>query len=555
MLVLAGVPYGQAAEQVPPIPVQEQPEVLTRGPVHEAYAEPVDLQLQAGVVAPKQPPANIQEAPTTQMPQGGNFVWVPGYWSWDADRNDYIWVSACWRAAPPGMSWVPGYWAQVSNGWEWVAGFWTPAGTKEIEYLPQPPDLGSVEAPGPAPSPDYIWVPPCQYWYNDRFVLRAGYWLEPQPNWVWVPSHYIWTPRGYVFVEGHWDYLFSNRGILFAPVYFARPVYFRSAFVFSPSIVLDIGAVEISLFTYPRYCHYFFGDYYDDVYVRVGIYPWFECERYHTWYDPIYFHDRWRFRHSEPHWAEQQRHQYDIRRSDRDLRPARTYREMEMRVAKAPKKQRKDLRIAEPFTTYAKTSRVKFERIDTKTQQKFVTQGTEVHKFQDQRRGWESTAGVPKRGELPSVERQASVPIQPSQRATTTPEPKVPEVTPPVQQRGPVTAKPERKAPEVTPPVERKVPATTTPEHKAAVTGPVERKQEMTKPSEGRPEFVPPRQVHATRPERIRIPESSVVGRPGAAEKGPPQRPASERKDRDGMRETGRGEVMETPRGQEEKKD
>ena len=34
------------------------------------------------------------------MAEGAQFVWVPGYWSWDADRNGYIWVSACWRAAP-----------------------------------------------------------------------------------------------------------------------------------------------------------------------------------------------------------------------------------------------------------------------------------------------------------------------------------------------------------------------------------------------------------------------------------------------------------------------
>ena len=241
---------------------------------------PVDLKVQEGLVAPKPPPANIQEAPTTQMPQGGNFVWIPGYWSWDNDRNDYIWVSGCWRAAPPQMSWVPGYWAQVSNGYEWVAGFWTPAGTKEIQYLPPPPELANVEPLGPPPSPDNIWVPPCQYWYNDAYVLRAGYWLTPQPDWVWVPSHYIWTPRGYVFVEGHWDYTFRNRGVLFAPVYFSHPGYFRTGFTYSPSIVLDIGALEIGLFTYPRYNHYFFGDYYDDAYLRVGIYPWFECERY-----------------------------------------------------------------------------------------------------------------------------------------------------------------------------------------------------------------------------------------------------------------------------------
>ncbi len=108
----------------PPIPAQEQPEVLTRGPVHEAFAEPVNLQVQAGLVAPNQPPANIEEIPPAERPQGDQYVWVPGYWSWDADRNNYIWVSGCWRAAPPNMYWVPGYWSQVSRGWEWVAGFW-----------------------------------------------------------------------------------------------------------------------------------------------------------------------------------------------------------------------------------------------------------------------------------------------------------------------------------------------------------------------------------------------------------------------------------------------
>jgi hypothetical protein len=50
LLALAAGPlYGQATEQPPPpMPAQEQPEVLTRGPVHEAFAEPVNLQVQSG---------------------------------------------------------------------------------------------------------------------------------------------------------------------------------------------------------------------------------------------------------------------------------------------------------------------------------------------------------------------------------------------------------------------------------------------------------------------------------------------------------------------------
>ncbi|MCX5638116.1 MAG: YXWGXW repeat-containing protein, partial [Planctomycetota bacterium] len=112
LALAAGPLYGTATEQPlpppssedmnapPPTPAQEQPEVLTRGPVHEAFAEPVNLQVQAGLVAPTQSPPNIEEIPPAEKPAGKQFVWVPGYWSWDGDRNNYIWVNGCWRVAP-----------------------------------------------------------------------------------------------------------------------------------------------------------------------------------------------------------------------------------------------------------------------------------------------------------------------------------------------------------------------------------------------------------------------------------------------------------------------
>ena len=192
--VQVGVASGAGVEQSPPpiegqitpppVPAQEQPEVLSRGPVHEAFAEPVDMQLQEGLTAPTQPPPNIEEVPPAERPAGDHFVWVPGYWSWDADRNNYIWVSACWRAVPPNMAWVPGYWSQVANGWEWVAGFWTPAGVEEIEYLPAPPANDAVEAPGAPPIVDNTWVPPCWYWSDGQYIQRPGYWLAAQPGWA-----------------------------------------------------------------------------------------------------------------------------------------------------------------------------------------------------------------------------------------------------------------------------------------------------------------------------------------------------------------------------------
>ncbi|MCF7818583.1 MAG: hypothetical protein K9M54_11955, partial [Kiritimatiellales bacterium] len=181
-----------AQEATPPAtPAEEQPEVLSRGPVHEAFAEPVPMELQAGLIAPQQPPPNIEELPPTEKPKGQQFVWIPGYWAWDADRNGYIWVSACWRVPPPKMSWVPGYWAQVSGGWQWIAGFWTPANIRDIQYLPAPPPVGDIEPVGSPPSVDMIWVPPCMYWSQGLYVRRSGYWLDAQSNWVWVPSHYV----------------------------------------------------------------------------------------------------------------------------------------------------------------------------------------------------------------------------------------------------------------------------------------------------------------------------------------------------------------------------
>jgi hypothetical protein len=326
MVMVTGGLFSQAAAQAPPIPSEEQPEVLTRGPVNEAFAQPVNLEGQPGLVAPTAPPANIEEVPPAERPSGEQFAWVPGYWAWDSDRNGYIWVSGCWRAVPPRMSWVPGYWAKAAGGWQWVAGFWAPVSNNEIEYLPAPPALTGVEPPGPAPSPDQIWVPPCWYWYHGQYIRRPGYWIVAQADWVWVPSHYVRTPRGYVFANGHWDYALGRRGVLFAPVYFPRHIYERPGFSYGLSIAVDIGNLEFGLFTRPQYSHYYFGDYYDSVYIGIGIFPWYEVERRHTWYDPIYVHDRWRHRKDEPRWEEHERQEYERRRADKALRPPRTYR-------------------------------------------------------------------------------------------------------------------------------------------------------------------------------------------------------------------------------------
>jgi hypothetical protein len=429
-----------AVGQQPPMPPEELPsgsEVQTRGPVHEAFDEPVTIQAQAGVVAPIQPPPNIQEVPPADRPEGDGYVWVPGYWAWDADRNDFIWVSACWRVAPPNMYWVPGYWTPVTGGWEWVPGFWAPVSPEGINYLPAPPASVDIEPPGPPPYSDRVWVPGCWYWYQDQYVRRAGYWLRAQPGWVWVPSHYQWSPRGYVFLQGHWDYAMDRRGVLFAPVYFPSSVYGRVGFSFTPNIAIDLGLLVVNLFAYPRYSHYYFGDYYDDAYVRIGIFPRFDCERRHTWYDPSYQYDRWHDGRTDPQWEEHRRQDYDRRRADAALRPPRTYREMETRALKLPVQQRRAVQVAGPMKTIVRqqATPTKFDPIDSDQRRQLAKNGPEVSKFRDQRAKWEVPSGAP------PAERKVPVDRPPDTRGPAT------EHAPPiVAPRGVSPTRPERVA-------------------------------------------------------------------------------------------------------------
>lgn len=522
------MPSGEP-DNPPALPGQEQPEVLNRGPVHEAFAEPINLQAQSGLIAPERPPPNIVELPPEQRPLGLQYAWIPGYWSWDADRRGYIWVSACWRVAPPRMSWVPGYWAQVSGGWEWVAGFWTPAGVQEIEYLPVPPTVGDLEPYGPQPSADTIWVPPCMYWVQGRYVRRSGYWLAAQSDWVWVPAHYIMTPRGYVFAAGHWDYALERRGVLFAPVYFPSGAYRRAAFTFSPRIVIDIGLLRFSLFAYPRYSHYYFGDYYDDAYLNIGIFPWFDSHRRHTWYDPVYEHARWRHRRSEPRWEEQRREEYNRRRADTNLRPARTYREQESRVAKLPEAQRRAVQVTRPIDSLASRheSPMKFERLTTAKRQEVQKQAAAVHTFGNERNRWESPSASQQKTPSPDSERRERV-VQriPERRETLQPtkEERKAVVTPPgVEHRESVHPSMDRKGVVVPPAIEHR--ETVQPrDHKVTVTPPVIQRESVV---------APPRESRSREPERVRIPTPPIVGqsgRSGIFQRGPPSQPSDEGK-------------------------
>jgi hypothetical protein len=489
----------------PPIPDQEQPEVLTRGPVHEAFAEPVITQIQDGLVVPNQPPDDIDEVPPDDRPQGDDYVWVPGYWSWDGDRENFIWVSGCWRAAPPNMSWVPGYWVEVDEGYEWVAGFWTQDDTQDIEYLPAP-DMSYDDQPSNSRhNQNDFWVPSCQYWSGDRYILRSGYWLESNPDWVWTPSHYVWSPRGYIFCEGHWDYPLEQRGVLFAPVYFPHDVYRRTSYRYSPTIVLNLGMLTVSMFTYPRYSHFYFGDYYDDSYITIGIYPRYEVDQRRTWYDPTFVYDRWHHR-DEPRWADNQRHEYEIRRVDRTLRPARTYVEMEKRrTDMRPDQQRANVQIAQPISVVvaAKQTRMKFVRSDAHAQKEISNQTTAARSYKSERNRWESNPTTP-RPVMPGTQPRTTEPNNPGHKTPVTTETRNVPMTP------------------------RADPGTRQ----------IDRSDQTGQPRQIKNQNAPPRDVRVAKPERVKIPPPPIVAKQPATDKTPPSRPMNERKIKSETKET-----------------
>lgn len=297
-------------------------QVLTSGPVHEAFAETVIYDPEPDMVVMAPPPEALDEQAPDQMPDDPDMTWIPGYWAWDDDRDDYLWVSGIWRSVPPSRRYVPGYWTRVGPGYQWTSGFWMDEDAVEIVYLPEPPERIDPGPPPPAPAPNLLWSPGTWVWDYDRYVWRPGYWVEATPDWLWVPSHYVWGPRGYVFVDGYWDRPIERRGVLFAPVY-VSPAMRVARYTYAPTTVIDLEIFTDHLFVRPRYRHYYFGDYYATAYVDKGIYPWFSVQARHVGYDPIYVQRRWVHRH-EPEWERRVEVDYHRRRDNERERPPRT---------------------------------------------------------------------------------------------------------------------------------------------------------------------------------------------------------------------------------------
>ena len=270
----------EAPDDPPAVPSADAVgEVQGRGPIHEGFAQPGSGVGKAGPVVPKRPPAPIPETPPEQRPAGDNVAWIPGYWGWDEERRDFLWVSGFWRVAPAGRTWVAGYWSKTDDGWRWVSGLWNPAAQAdqtEVPYLPVPPESLDRGPSVPPPEVGYSYVPGTWLYDETRWLWRPGYYLAPRVGLLYTPSRYLWTPRGHRFVPGFWDRPFDSRGVLFAPVYFGSDFAPEDGWSYRPSFAVDIGVALGSLWVGPGAGCYAFGDYYSPRYARAGYQSWLE---------------------------------------------------------------------------------------------------------------------------------------------------------------------------------------------------------------------------------------------------------------------------------------
>jgi len=391
LCVAIGLNQATAFQRGPP-GAPDGVEVLTRGPVHEAFAETVTFDPEPGLVAPKAPPAPIEEAPPEQRPEGANVAWISGYWAWDDERTDYLWVSGIWRSLPPGRQWVSGYWGRSAGGAQWTSGYWADAKASEVEYLPEPPATVEVGPNVAAPSPDHRWLPGSWLWQQNRYAWRPGYWAAGQSDWDWVPAHYVWTPRGYVFVDGYYDHSVARRGVLYAPVYFNSGIYTQRGFSYSPSVAINPAVFASHLFLRTGYGHYYYGDFYAATYATAGYSPWFSYNSSRYGYDPFYAQQRWVHRQDRG-WEQNIQADFQNRRDNASARPPRTWTD-QARIATAGAPNRQNVVMAASLAELAKNQEhpLKLKSLDTAERQQLAQHQQAVRQLREQREKLEDAA-------------------------------------------------------------------------------------------------------------------------------------------------------------------
>ena len=192
--------------------------VLTEAKVHEGMIASEFYHTDVPPAAPKTPRADlVEQKPTIPAELEKRAVWLPGYWDWNANAENFVWTTGIWRFPPPRHRWVSGQWTRTDDGFVRVRGHWAPDVVRKVAYVTAPPRYrGSFPLPD-ALAKGQFWVP--GWWSpadDGKFTWREGFVAQKFDDWVWVPAQYHWNPSGWLFVDGYWDYPLPARGQAFA---------------------------------------------------------------------------------------------------------------------------------------------------------------------------------------------------------------------------------------------------------------------------------------------------------------------------------------------------
>lgn len=257
--------------------VYSQIEVLENGPVNEAFITPIGGDNLIFNAISAKPPEPIDERIPLQTDSQAE--WIPGYWAWQNELHDFIWVSGTWRRPPQDHLWISGFWKEYPDGWVWIHGFWNRVPENKINYIGiAPPDVLDENSP-PPPNDNYAWN--SGYWYflpdSNDYQWVPGDWEEMNPDWILMPAHYVWRPGGYVFIPSYWDWPLDKRGKVFAPVQIQQEYRYRADF--EPEQSVDASAIiQNYLPFYPNYLPIFHHHY------RYHQNFWNSCSCTPTWW-------------------------------------------------------------------------------------------------------------------------------------------------------------------------------------------------------------------------------------------------------------------------------
>ncbi len=200
------------------------------------------------------PPALIEELPPDERPVGENVLWIPGYFAWDEDRLDFIWISGVYRDAPRGIlgSRVTGDQPLAGpNGFR-VFGLQSHK-KQQIKLKPKSSFTQSrrsrwSKARPSAAERESFWIPGNWRYVSNKYAWQAGYWSAAQHGLDLVPAPLHWNAAGYVLYPRVWDYSLAQRGLVFAPVYFDA-AYYANPVVYRPQVILRSNFLTVHLWS------------------------------------------------------------------------------------------------------------------------------------------------------------------------------------------------------------------------------------------------------------------------------------------------------------------